>query len=96
VLVTDRLASYGCARRQLGMRARHEQGLRKNNRAEITPGGETTRTEDAALQIVRFGAALPHSAVYNTFNLQRHLVSRRTLRHFRVEAAQHWVRATAA
>ena len=37
-----------------------------------------------------------HSAVYNTFNLQRHLVSRRTLRHFRVEAAQHWVRATAA
>jgi len=34
VLVTDRLASYGCARRQLGMRARHEQGLRKNNRAE--------------------------------------------------------------
>src|SRR4051794_9637498 len=33
VLVTDRLASYSCARRQLGMRARHEQGLRKNNRA---------------------------------------------------------------
>jgi putative transposase len=32
VLVTDRLASYGCARRQLGMRARHEQGRRKNNR----------------------------------------------------------------
>ncbi len=30
VLVTDRLASYGCARRQLGMRARHEQGLRKS------------------------------------------------------------------
>ena len=34
VLVTDRLASYSCARRQLGMRARHDQGLRKNNRAE--------------------------------------------------------------
>src|SRR5215211_5143334 len=35
MLVTDRLASYGCARRQLGMRARHEQGCRrKNNRAE--------------------------------------------------------------
>jgi putative transposase len=37
-----------------------------------------------------------HSAVHNTFNLQRHLVSRRTLRQFRVEAAQHWVKATAA
>jgi transposase-like protein len=42
----------------------------------------------------RFLAA--HSTVYNTFNFQRHLVSRRTLRHFRVEAAQHWVRATSA
>src|SRR5918998_6233092 len=34
VLVTDRLASYACARRQLGLRACHEQGLPKNNRAE--------------------------------------------------------------
>ena len=37
-----------------------------------------------------------HSAVHNTFNLQRHLVSRRTLRLFRAEAAQHWSSATAA
>ena len=34
VLVTDRLASYGCARRQLGLSARHEPGLRKNSRSE--------------------------------------------------------------
>jgi hypothetical protein len=34
VLVTDRLRSYGAARRHLGLGARHEQGLRKNNRAE--------------------------------------------------------------
>src|SRR3954468_23527191 len=34
VLVTDKLRSYGCARRELGLRARHEQGLRKNNRGE--------------------------------------------------------------
>jgi transposase-like protein len=27
-----------------------------------------------------------HSAVYNTFNVQRHLISRRTLRHFKAEA----------
>jgi putative transposase len=37
-----------------------------------------------------------HSAVHNTFNLQRHLVSRRTLRQFRSEAAVQWQRATAA
>jgi putative transposase len=33
-LVTDKLGSYGAARRELGLSARHEQGLRKNNRAE--------------------------------------------------------------
>ena len=34
VLVTDKLRSYGCAQRELGISGRHEQGLRKNNRAE--------------------------------------------------------------
>jgi len=33
-LVTDKLGSYGAARRELGLSAGHEQGLRKNNRAE--------------------------------------------------------------
>src|SRR5215217_4868732 len=35
VLVTDRLGSYGAARRKLGLSCRHEQGLRKNNRASL-------------------------------------------------------------
>ena len=34
VLVTDKLRSYGAAKAELGLSARHEQGLRKNNRAE--------------------------------------------------------------
>jgi putative transposase len=34
-LVTDKLRSYGAAKAELGLSARHEQGLRKNNRAEI-------------------------------------------------------------
>jgi transposase-like protein len=34
VLVTDKLRSYGAAKAALGLSARHEQGLRKNNRAE--------------------------------------------------------------
>jgi putative transposase len=37
-----------------------------------------------------------HAAVYNTFNLQRHLISRRTLRTFRAEAADQWNAAVAA
>jgi len=31
-----------------------------------------------------------HSAVYNTFNTQRHLISRPTLRNHRAEAMNHW------
>ena len=34
VLVTDKLRSYAAARSAIGMSARHEQGLRANNRAE--------------------------------------------------------------
>ena len=34
VLVTDRLRSYGAAKAAIGLSARHEQGLRTNNRAE--------------------------------------------------------------
>jgi putative transposase len=34
-LVTDKLGSYGAARRKLGLAGRHERGLRKNNRASL-------------------------------------------------------------
>jgi putative transposase len=37
-----------------------------------------------------------HAAVHNTFNLQRHLVSRSTLRIFRSDATAQWRSATAA
>jgi len=37
-----------------------------------------------------------HAAVYNVFNLQRHLISRRTLRVFRAQAMLAWRQATIA
>jgi putative transposase len=99
VLVSDRLGSYACARRQLGMRARHEQGLRKNNRAEnshqsVRRRGRKMQRFKSPRSAQRFLSA--HSAVHNTFNLQRHLISRPTLRLFRAEAAHAWQTATAA
>jgi transposase-like protein len=99
VLVTDRLASYSCARRALGMRARHEQGLRKNNRAENSH--QPVRRRERKMQRFKSAGSAQrflsvHAAVHNTFNLQRHLVSRRTLRTFRAEAAKAWRHATAA
>jgi len=37
-----------------------------------------------------------HAAVYNNFNLQRHLISRSTLRRFRAEATTQWELAVTA
>jgi putative transposase len=89
-LVTDKLGSYGAARRDLGLAARHEQGLRKNNRAENSHQ-PIRRRERKQQRFKSSGSAQRflsiHSAVHNTFNLQRHLLSRRTLWTFRVEAA---------
>ena len=36
-----------------------------------------------------------HAAVYNIFNIQRHLISRSTLRTFRAEAMRSWHSAVA-
>jgi transposase-like protein len=99
LLVTDKLGSYSCARRQLGLAARHEQGLRKNNRAENSH--QPTRRRERKMQRFKSAASAQrflsiHAAVQNTFNLQRHLTSRRTLRQFRAEAAEHWTAATTA
>src|SRR5215203_5869764 len=99
VLVTDRLASYACARRQLGIRARHEQGLRKNNRAENSH--QAVRRRERKMQRFKSSRSVQcflsvQAPVHNTFNLQRHLISRPTLRLFRAEAAHAWQTATAA
>ena len=37
-----------------------------------------------------------HAAVYDVFNVQRHLISRRTLRSFRAQAMLTWRHTTAA
>ena len=99
LLVTDKLRSYASAFRRLKLTCSHEQGLRKNNRAENSH--QVVRRRERKLQ--RFKSARSaqcllsmHAAVHNTFNLQRHLVSRSTLRIFRAEAAAQWSDAVAA
>jgi len=99
LLVTDKLRSYAAAFRRLRLTCRHEQGLRKNNRAENLH--QTVRRRERKLQ--RFKSARSaqrflsmHAAAQNTFNLQRHLISRSILRIFRIEAATEWHIAVAA
>jgi transposase-like protein len=99
VLVTDRLRSYGAAKTELGLSARHDQGLRKNNRAENSHL-PVRRRERKMQRFKSPGSAqrflAVHAAVQNTFAVQRHLVSRNTLRALRGEAFQNWRVATAA
>jgi putative transposase len=57
MLVTDKLRSYGAAMAELGLSARHEQGLRKNNRAENSHQ-PTRRRERKMQQIARISPAL--------------------------------------
>jgi len=99
LLVTDKLRSYAAAFRQLGLTCRHDQGLRNNNRAENSH--QAVRRRERKLR--RFKSARSaqrflsmHAAVHNTFNLQRHLISRSTLRRFRAEATAQWLTAVAA
>src|SRR6202045_5115613 len=86
LLASDKLGSYGAAVRHLRLTCRHEQGLRKNNRAENSH--QAVRRRERKMQ--RFKSARSaqrflsvHGAVHNTFNFQRHLISRSTLRNSR-------------
>ena len=99
LLVTDKLRSYASAFRRLRLTCPHEQGLHKNNRAENSH--QAVRRRERKMQ--RFKSARSaqrflsmHAAVHNTFNLERQLVSRSTLRVFRAEAANQWRNAVTA
>src|ERR1700756_1158729 len=72
-LTTDKLGSYGAAFRHLGLSCPHDQGLRKNNRAENSH--QVVRRRERKMQ--RFKSARSaqrflsmHGAVHNTFNFQ--------------------------
>jgi len=98
-VTTDKLRSYSAAFRHLGLSCHHEQGLRENNRAENSH--QVVRRRERKMQRFKSAASAQrflsvHAAVHNTFNLQRHLVSRSTLRIFRSEAAAQWRSATNA
>jgi transposase-like protein len=99
VIVTDKLRSYGAALREIGYSGSHEPGLRANNRAEnshqpIRRHNRKMQGFKSAKSAQRFVSV--HAAVYNTFNVQRHLMSRPMHRQFRTAAHQSWSDATVA
>jgi transposase-like protein len=98
-IVTDKLRSYGAVLRELGFSRLHEEGLRANNRAENSH--QPVRRRERKMQGFKSAKSAQrfvsvHAAVYNIFNVQRHLMSRPTHRRFRTSAQQSWNAATAA
>ncbi len=99
VIVTDKLRSYGAALRTIGFSRLHEQGLRANNRAENSH--QPLRRRERKMQDFKSAKSAQrfvsvHAAVYNTFNVQQHLISRRIHRQFRTATHNLWNDATAA
>ncbi len=97
-IVTDKLRSYGVAHRELIPESIHDTSQYANNRVELSH--QPTRVRERGMrkfksirQAQRFLGA--HAAVYNLFNLGRHLVSAENYRYFRLRAFASWDKAVA-
>jgi len=88
-IVTDMLGSYSAALWEFGLAHLHVTGGRLNNRAEVWHQPSRRREHQMGRfkspgSMQRFLSV--HDAIYNHFNLQCHLVSRRTHRQTRAPA----------
>jgi putative transposase len=71
---------------------------KEQSRRKLPSNRAVTRAQDPAVEVVSIRPAVSQHPfrVHNTFNHQRHLISRSTLRIVRVEAAVRWQDAVAA
>ncbi|MFK8016369.1 MAG: IS6 family transposase [Gammaproteobacteria bacterium] len=97
-IVTDKLRSYDVAHRELIPDAIHDRSQYANNRAELSH--QPTRAREEVMR--RFKSVkqgqrflIAHAAVYNLFNLGRHLVAANHYRDLRTSAYAEWSRAAA-
>ena len=99
LIVTDGLRSYGAALRRLALGDRHRPGrLRDNNRAENSH--LSIRRRERKMQGFKSWAPAQRflearAAVYNTYNIQPHLLSRGAMRVLRERSESIWSRAVA-
>ena len=97
-IVTDKLRSYGVAHRDLIPDTIHDTSQYANNHAELSHQPTRVREQGmrrfkSIVQAQRFLGA--HAAVYNLFNLGRHLISASHYRLIRLRAFRSWKSAVA-
>jgi len=98
-IVTDKLGSYAAALRELGLEHLHVTSGRLNNRAEVSH--QPTRRRERRMGRYKSPGSMQrflsvHDAIYNHFNLRRHLISRPNLRQTRAKAYVAWNEFVAA
>ena len=98
-IVTDKLRSYGVAHRELLPEAVHDTSPYANNRAALCH--QTTGQRERGMRRFKSRVQAPrflsvHAAVYNLFDLGRHLMSARHYRGLRHNAFAAWDRVVVA
>jgi len=99
VMITDKLGSYGAARREMGLSIEHRQHKGLNNRAENSH--QPTRRRErimkrfkSARQAQRFLSI--HDPISNLFHLRRHRLPAADYRRARTAAFETWADITSA
>jgi len=97
VMITDKLASYGAAKREVMPSVEHRKHKGLNNRAENSH--QPTRQRERQMkrfkspgQAQRFLSA--HDGINNLFHLRRHQVPATQYRATRIQAFQVWAEVT--
>ena len=98
-IVTDKLRSYPAAFRAIGRGAKHDCGLRANNRAENSH--QPIRRRERKLQRFKSPGSAQrflsiHAVTYNTFYHQRHINRRPFFKELRRASFDIWKIASAA
>jgi len=97
VIVTDKLRSYGAAKKEIMPDVTHRQGKWENNRAEIShqptrQWERQMRRFKSACHAQRFLSA--HGPINDLFRVGRHLLKARHYRMFRDKAFDIWSEVT--
>ena len=97
-IVTDKLRSYGVAQHALIPETIHNTAQYANNWVELSH--QPTRVRERGMRRFKSTAQAQrflnvHAAVYNLFNLGRHLVSAGHYRNLRIDAFERWTTAVA-